>query len=118
SVRACFATVIHKPSPDSGTAVYRYNEIGKVTKVTDARSVVTNLTYCNAGRLLSKTFPATPGENFTLTWDQIGGGNKGVGRLTRVVGQGGNVLRTYNNLGQITGEPKVLEGIKHTADYI
>jgi RHS repeat-associated protein len=40
-----------------------------------------------------------------------------MGRLTRIDGQGGDVLRTYNNLGQIVRERKILNGIVYDVHY-
>lgn len=60
-----------------------------MTQKKDARLVITNFTYDNAGRLLTKSFPAAAAENVTYTYDSIIGGNKGVGRLTGVTDQSG-----------------------------
>jgi len=50
-VRNGFGDVIRRTSPDTGATDYVYNALGKPTQITDARSVVTNLTYDNAGHL-------------------------------------------------------------------
>jgi YD repeat-containing protein len=116
-IRDGFGEVIQRTSPDSGTTVYVYSAAGKVTQLTDARGVVTNMSYDNAGRLRTKTFPANPVQDFTLTWDQTTGGNKGIGRLTTVLGQNGNVVRTYDTLGQVSKETKVLDGVAYAVSY-
>jgi YD repeat-containing protein len=74
--------VIQETSPDMGTTVYVRDARGLVTQQTDGRGVVTDMTYDNAGRMLTKSFPAASAENVTYTYDSIAGGNKGVGRLT------------------------------------
>jgi RHS repeat-associated protein len=119
-VRNGFGEVIQRTSPDSGTTVYEYdynNPLGKIVTMTDPRGLVTKLTHDTAGRLLTKEFLSNTEENFTLTWDQTGGGNKGKGRLTRVDGQNGTVFRRYNNLGQIDREMKELQGIQYPVLY-
>jgi YD repeat-containing protein len=66
-------------SPDTGIADYWYDPRGLLTKMVDARAVETDFTYDNAGRRLTKTFPAAAGENVAYSYD---GGSRGVGRLT------------------------------------
>jgi YD repeat-containing protein len=61
-VRNGFGDPIRRTSPDSGITDYEYNALGKNTKITDARSVVTNLAYDNAGRLLY------PGDSYNWVW--------------------------------------------------
>lgn len=116
-MRNGFGEVIQRASPDSGTTVYEYNALGKVSKITDARGIVTDLTYDNAGRLLTKQFPATANENFTLTWDATADGNEGIGRLTTAVGQNGRFDRKYDNLGHVVRENKFVQSIPYPVDY-
>jgi RHS repeat-associated protein len=116
-VRNGFGDVIQRESPDSGTTVYEYNALGKPTKITDGRGIVTNLTYDNAGRLLTREYPAATGENITNTWDAIAGGNKGRGRLTRIEDQSGSVEWIYDTLGRAVQEKKVNGTTTYTLDY-
>src|SRR6266545_4242112 len=103
-VRNGFGDVIQRASPDAGTAVTVVNALGKPTQITDGRGVVANLTYDNAGRLLTKQYPAATAENITYTWDSTVGGNMGVGRLTRIDDASGSVEWTYDALGRVTQE--------------
>ena len=57
--------MIQRTSPDMETSVYTYNMLGRPTQITDGRGVVNTLTYDNAGRLLTKEYPAATGENIT-----------------------------------------------------
>jgi YD repeat-containing protein len=86
-------------------------------QVTDARGIVTNLSYDNAGRLLAKQYPAAPAENVIYTWDATGGGNKGKGRVTRIQDAGGAVEWTYNSLGQMVQEKKTTGTAVYTVGY-
>jgi RHS repeat-associated protein len=97
--------------------VYEYNALGKVTKITDGRSVVTDLTYDNAGRLLTKSYPAATAENIAYTWDSTTGGNKGVGRITGITDASGSVAWTYDVLGRITQETKTTASVAYTVGY-
>ena len=90
--------VIQEASPDMGTTVLVRDARGLVTQKTDGRAVVTNMTYDNAGRMLTRTFPAATAENVTYTYDAFGSGatgNKGRGRLTGVTDQSGSTAIVY-----------------------
>lgn len=116
-VRNGFGDVIQRTSPDTGATVYAYNALGKPTQITDGRGVVTNLTYDNAGRLLTKQYPAATSENITYTWDATAGGNKGKGRVTKVEDASGSVEWTFNALGQVTQEKKTTSSMVYTVGY-
>ncbi|WP_229188154.1 RHS repeat-associated core domain-containing protein [Bradyrhizobium oropedii] len=116
-VRNGFGDVIQRGSPDTGITVYTYNALGKPTQITDGRGVVTNPAYDNAGRLLSKQYPAATVENITYTWDATAGGNRGVGRLTRIDDASGSVEWTYNVLGQVTAEKKTTLSMVYNVAY-
>ncbi|WMT72064.1 RHS repeat domain-containing protein [Bradyrhizobium sp. Ash2021] len=83
--------MIRLSSPDTGATVYTYDALGKPTKITDERGVVTNLTYDNVGRLLTS-------DTIAYTWEDTIGGNKGVGRVTQIQDASGSVEWIYNAL--------------------
>jgi RHS repeat-associated protein len=116
-VRNGFGDIIQRASPDSGTTVYEYNALGKVTKITDGRGVVTDMTYDNAGRLLTKSYPAATAENIAYAWDSTTGGNKGVGRITGITDASGSIAWTYDALGRITQETKTTASVAYTVGY-
>lgn len=116
-VRNGFGDIIQRVSPDSGTAVYEYNALSKVTKITDGRGVVTNLTYDNAGRVLTKQYPAATSENITFTWDSTTGGNKGKGRITRIDDASGSIERRYDALGRLVQDTKTTATRIYTLSY-
>jgi RHS repeat-associated protein len=116
-IRDGFGDVIQRTSPDTGTTVHTYNALGKPTQITDGRGVVTNLSYDNAGRLLTKQYPADPSENIAYTWDSTAGGNDGVGRLTQITDASGSINWTYDAFGRITQELKITAGIAYTIGY-
>ncbi|MCD0419633.1 DUF6531 domain-containing protein [Rubrivivax sp. JA1024] len=116
-VRSGFGDVIQRVSPDSGTTVYVYNALGKPTQITDGRGVVANLTYDDAGRLLTKQYPAATGENVTYTWDATASGNKGKGRVTAIQDASGSIAWIYNALGQVTQERKTTGTVVYTVGY-
>jgi RHS repeat-associated protein len=116
-VRNGFGDVIQSTSSDVGTSVYVYNALGKVTQITDGRGIVTSLSYDNAGRLLTKQYPASTSENIVYTWDGTAGGNKGVGHVTRIDDQSGSIQFSYNALGQVIQETKTTSSIAYTVSY-
>jgi RHS repeat-associated protein len=79
--------------------------------------VTVNLAYDNAGRILSKQYPAAPAENITYTWDQAANGNKGLGRLTRIDDASGSVQWVYDTLGRVVQETKTTAGNVYTIGY-
>ncbi|BAM91986.1 exported hypothetical protein [Bradyrhizobium oligotrophicum S58] len=116
-VRNGFGEMIQRVSPDSGTTTYTFNVQGKPTQIVDARGVVTNLIYDNAGRLLAKQYPAAPSENVTYTWDDISNGNKGKGRVTRIQDATGSIDWTFDALGQVTQERKATGSAIYAVGY-
>lgn len=50
--------------PDgSGNTDYVRDDRGLVTQTTDGRGIITNMTYDNASRILTRTYPAASAEN-------------------------------------------------------
>ena len=66
-------------SPDAGTTTLLRDARGLVTQSTDGRGIVANMTYDNAGRLLTVSYPSATAENVTYTYDAIAGGQQGQG---------------------------------------
>jgi len=102
---------------DSGTTDYVRNPLGLPTQITDARGIVTNLAYDNAGRILSKTYPASTAENITYTYDDITSGNYGVGRLTKIESQNVTIEWIYDARGNILTDTRTIGGLAHTTSY-
>lgn len=116
-VRNGFGEIIHEVNPDSGTTTYVRDARGLVTQMTDARSIVTDYTYDAAGRMATKSFPASSGENVTYTWDSIAAGNKGKGRLTSFTDESGSATRTYDERGNITVDTRTISANSYQVAY-
>lgn len=93
-VRNGWGEAIQEQSNDIGTTVYERNKKGDATRRTDARSIVAEFSYDDAGRETATSYPAEPASNVTYTYDSTSGGNKGVGRLTGVTDAAGTVSYT------------------------
>ena len=85
--------------------------------MTDARGIVTNYTYDNAGRMLTKTFPAASAENVTYTYDSVLAGNKGKGRMTSVTDESGSTSYVYDARGNVLSETHVIAGQTYAVGY-
>ncbi|MDE2384366.1 MAG: RHS repeat protein [Alphaproteobacteria bacterium] len=116
-VRKGFGEVIQEVSPDAGTTTYTRDARGLVTSQTDGRNVVTNRSYDNAGRLLTETYPAAVGENVTYAYDSVVGSANGKGRLTSITDQSGSTTYTYNALGQVVTDKRVIAAKTYTTSY-
>ena len=108
---------IQRASPDTGTAVYYYDNDGNLTKRTDASSVVTYRNFDKLERPLTETFPSYTAENIAYTYDSTSGGNKGVRRLTKVTDESGNTSFAYDNFGNVTQEVRVIGTKTYTTSY-
>lgn len=100
------------------TTINTYNGSGQPTKITDPNSVVTNLTYDNRNRLLTKSVVASPSNELT-TYTYIGSGQPDIitmpdsstvnfdydnaQRVTKITNTAGETMNyTLDALGDIT----------------
>ncbi|MDX8525898.1 RHS repeat-associated core domain-containing protein [Mesorhizobium sp. MSK_1335] len=116
-VRNGWGETIQEASPDIGSSVYLRDQNGRITKKTDARGVVANYTYDNAGRIATVAYPAEPTSNVTYAYDSVAGGNFGKGRLTGVTDAAGTVAYAYDILGRVTSETRVIDGQTYVVGY-
>ena len=116
-VRSGWGEAIQEESNDVGTIVYELNKLGDVTERTDARSVVTEFSYDDAGRVTSVVYPGETSSNVAYTYDSVTGGNKGIGRLTGVTDAAGTVTYTYDILGRTIEEERVIGTETYTIGY-
>ena len=110
-IRNGFGETKRQTSPDSGNTDFVRDLRGLVTQKTDGRLIVSNMTYDNAGRMLTKTFPAAAAENVAYTYDTfVAGSNFGRGRLTGMTHEGGSITRIYDARGNITSDVRTITG--------
>ena len=77
------------------------------------------MTYDEAGRILTKTYPAATAENVTYTYDAVTlATNKGKGRLTRIASQSVTIDRVYDVRGNIVTDTRTISGLAHTTAYV
>ena len=107
-------------SPDRGTTVYTHDEAGNVLSRTDARGIVTNYTYDALNRLLTVSYPASPSENITYTYDQYADASAcpyGTGRLCEVSDESGTTKYEYDPFGNIVTEIRTNTGQAPVTTY-
>ena len=109
-IRDGFGDVQRRTSPDSGITDYVYDARGLITQMTDARGLVTAYTYDNAGRMLTKGFPAAAAGNVSYTYDSVLSGNKGKGRMTSMTDESGSTAYVYDPRGNGLTETHVIAG--------
>ena len=76
------------------------------------------MTYDNAGRMLTKTFPAATAENVTYTYDNVTAPNKGKGRLTGITDQTGSTALVYDARGNVVTETRTIATKAHVVSYV
>ena len=113
-VRNGWGEAILEQSNDIGTIVYERDEYGRITKRTDARGVVVDFVYDDAGRRTSTSYPSETGSNVTFTRDS---GANGVGRLTGVTDAAGTLSRTYDALGRVVQESRTIGSQTYVTAY-
>ncbi|MRR57810.1 MAG: hypothetical protein EG824_06315 [Deltaproteobacteria bacterium] len=103
-----FGRKLRMEDPDRGTWEYAYDQAGSLNWQKDARNVQTSFTYDELNRILTKTNAVG---TVTYTYDETAEGNKGIGRLTKVVDPSGTAQFLFNQKGQLTREVRALAGI-------
>ncbi len=112
-----FGHVIEENSPDRGLRTYWYDAAGRLIRARDGGLVEREFTYDDAGRQLTMTFASAPAENVTLSYDDISGGNVGLGRLTRVDDQTGSTTFRYDAQGRPVQRVKTIGANSYMTDY-
>jgi YD repeat-containing protein len=90
---------------------------GLPTQITDGRGIVTNMTYDNAGRILTRTYPAATAENLTYTYDAVSATNWGKGRLTKLQSQSVTIDLAYDQRGNTKSDKRTIATKIHTTTY-
>ena len=86
--------------------------------MTDARGLVRNYAFDNAGRMLTKSFPAAANENVAYVYDSIAGGNFGKGRMTSMTDESGSTAYVYDARGNVLTETRTIGGQVYTVGYL
>jgi RHS repeat-associated protein len=79
--------------------------------------VITLRTFDKLNRVLSESFPASPGENIIYGYDDSKAGNNGVGRLSVYADETGGTTLAYNERGDVTSTTRIIGGQAYTTAY-
>jgi RHS repeat-associated protein len=109
-------------TPEAGTISYQYNSYGKMTQKTDARGVVTTITYDSTlNRLTQVSYnvsgtsaASTPTVNYTYGTSTSSYNN---GRLTQMTDGLGTESFTYDQLGRNTQVQKTVYNVAYTTSW-
>jgi len=112
-----FGEVIRQSSPDTGVTDFEYDAAGRRTRRTDARGVVTEWSYDDLGRTLTMTFPASPAENVTYSYDDATPGHYGIGRLAGVTDDSGSTSYRYDADGHTVWVQSVIGAQTYVTEY-
>ena len=74
-------------------------------------------TFDKLNRVLTETYPASPGENITYTYDAHGASNDGIGHLTGITDESGTTAYTYNERGDVLTDTRTINGKSYTTSY-
>jgi YD repeat-containing protein len=116
-IRNGFGDVIRETNPDTGITDYTYDARGLATQIKDARLVIANMAYDNAGRIATRVFPAATTENVTFAYDSILTGNLGKGRLTQLTDPAGNSKFVYDARGNLLSETRTIGTLAYPVSY-
>jgi len=111
-----FTEVTQLTSADTGISKFTYDKAGNLLTKTDARGILTTFTYDALNRIKTQVY-ADATENITYTYDETAGGNKGIGKLTKVTDQSGTTSYQYNAFGLISQATQVIGGKTYIAQY-
>lgn len=109
-VRNGFGETIREESADIGIIDYVRDARGLVTQMTDARGTIINYTHDADGRLLSEAAPSDPSLTITYSYDDVTGGNEGVGRVTSITDASGSQAYVYDAQGRLSEETRTIAG--------
>ncbi len=109
-------------TPEASTWNYTFNAFDQVATRTDARNVVTTYTYDTLNRLYTVSYnvgstgvPATNTITYTYGTNSTSNNN---GRLTNVTNTTASDALTYDTLGRVTQDDRVINSATYTTQYI
>ncbi len=112
-----FRQLIQQSSPDSGARTFTLDKAGNRISETDARGIVVLRTFDKQDRVTAETYPASPGENITYSYDASTNENFGIGHLAGYTDESGSTSIRYNELGDVTRVVRHINGTPYTNTY-
>jgi len=106
---------LHASSDTSfGTWIYIYDNNGNLTSKVDPKSQTVNYTYDDTNRPLTEDYTGQSGTEVAYVYDV---GTDGIGRLYLITTPSYTQTNTYNPLGNLASESKVIGTNTYTTSY-
>ncbi|MDD5681118.1 MAG: hypothetical protein PHI59_07735, partial [Candidatus Omnitrophica bacterium] len=102
--------------PDLGIRRYEYDALGNLKKCTDAKSEEIYYDYDELSRPIKKSYKSLPGGEIIYTYDGTNVTN-GIGRRTAMQDISGSASWSYDVMGRVTSETKIIDGETYGAGW-
>jgi RHS repeat-associated protein len=120
-----FDHLIQQDSPDTGISRYAYDNAGNRVVSVDSRGIVTRYTYDALNRITHLSYPTSPEENITYSYDATTfTDNTGqlhplnaIGRLYRIQDHSGEQFYAYDDRGNISSHIRLVGPSANPAVY-
>jgi RHS repeat-associated protein len=103
---------ISRTSPDTGTTLYTYDTAGNLLTSTDANGITAVREYDALNRPVAVRYP-DPSQDITYTYNE----NDFIGRLTSIQDSTGSTVYTYDTLGRMIREERIVDEQVLVTDY-
>ncbi len=112
-----FGNLLREMSPNRGVIDYYYDNAGNIIGKKNANNEVVGYGYDMLNRLTTIDNPVS--KDFTFQYDDTTAGNKGGGRLTKLIkrNSGDSIGWAYNYLGRIVTDKRVIDQQTYQLSY-
>ncbi len=113
--RRVSAEDLHQSSDATfGSYAFVYDDSGNLTQKTDPKSQVTNYSYDDLNRVLTEDFTGQAGTEVQYSYDSCANGK---GHMCNASSTGYSLTNSYNALGQLTSETKLISSNSFSTSY-
>ncbi len=98
---------------DRGSVNYQYDDAGNITRIKDARNVLTYFSYDALNRPTGIDYPGTA-EDVTFGYDTC---VNGTGRLCQIIDESGTTDFEYDVWGNVKKETALRQGVTYVTEY-
>jgi RHS repeat-associated protein len=97
-----------------GTWTYAYDDAGNLASTTDPKSQVVDYTYDDINRVLTENYTGGAGTEVEYAYDSC---TEGIGRLCTATSTNAVTRLTYNALGLVKDETRVIDGVDYVTSH-